>query len=71
MPARNVLNSNFLSVAAVMGMNLPITDPTRSELRFALICADILLGSDNKARGYMRYYRQAQLAHLNRNHNKC
>jgi len=64
MPARNVLNSNFLAIAAVMGMNLPITDPTQSELRFSLICADIFLGSDKKTRGYMRYYRQSQLTHL-------
>jgi len=63
MPARDVLNSNFLAIAAVMGMNLPITDPTRSELRFALMCADIYLGRDKKARGFMRHYRQSQRAH--------
>lgn len=65
MPSRHVLNANFLAVAAAMGLNLPITDPTRNELRFALLCADIFLGRDNRTQGFMHYYRQTRLAHKN------
>jgi len=59
MPARTVLNANFLGVAAVLGMNIPVTDPTRPELRFALLSADIFLGRDKRSRRYMRTYRSA------------
>jgi len=59
MPARSVLNANFLAVAAVLGMNVPVTDPTRPEVRFALLSADIFLGRDRRSRRYMRYYRSA------------
>jgi hypothetical protein len=31
-------------VVAVLGMNVPITDVTYPELRFALLAADIFLG---------------------------
>jgi 5-methyltetrahydrofolate--homocysteine methyltransferase len=60
MPARSVLNANFLAVAAVLGMNIPITDPTRPEVRLALLSADIFLGRDRRSRRYMRYYRSGR-----------
>lgn len=57
MPARSLLNAHFLSVAYTMGLNMPITDPTDEELRFALLSANIFLGRDIKSRSFMRYYR--------------
>jgi len=57
MPARPILNAHFLSAAFMMGMNMPITDPTDSQLRFALLCGNIFLGCDQKTRAFMRYYR--------------
>jgi 5-methyltetrahydrofolate--homocysteine methyltransferase len=57
MPARPILNAHFLSAAFTLGMNLPITDPTDPQLRFALHCGNIFLGRDPKVRGFMRYYR--------------
>jgi 5-methyltetrahydrofolate--homocysteine methyltransferase len=57
MPARPVLNAHFLAVASYLGMNLPITDPTDANLRFALSSATILLGRDKRTRNYMRLYR--------------
>ncbi len=50
MPARPVLNAHFLSAAFTLGMNLPITDPTDPQLRFALHCGNIFLGGDPKTR---------------------
>jgi 5-methyltetrahydrofolate--homocysteine methyltransferase len=57
MPARSILNAHFLSTAFTLGMNLPITDPTDPQLRFALQCGNIFLGRDPKVRDFMRYYR--------------
>lgn len=60
MPARPVFNAHFLSVAFVLGLNLPITDPTDPRLRFALLSGNILLGRDRKTRAYMRHYRRSK-----------
>jgi 5-methyltetrahydrofolate--homocysteine methyltransferase len=60
MPARPVLNAHFLSAAFVLGLNLPITDPTDLQLRFALLSGNILMGRDRKTRAYMRHYRKSK-----------
>ena len=57
MPLRPVLNANFLAVAVAMGMNVPITDVTYPELRYALLAADIFMGRDPRTRRYLRYFR--------------
>jgi 5-methyltetrahydrofolate--homocysteine methyltransferase len=51
MPARPLLN---------LGMNLPITDPTDTNLRFALSSVNILLGRDRRTRDYLRVYRSTR-----------
>lgn len=58
MPDRPVINASFLTAAAILGMNLPITDPTNVQLRSALLIADVFLGRDRRTRSYMRYIRQ-------------
>ena len=60
MPARSIINAQFLSVANTLGMNMPITDPTDPALRFALLSGNIFLGRDPKTRKYMRYYRKSK-----------
>ncbi|MDY6874637.1 MAG: hypothetical protein SWK90_00305 [Chloroflexota bacterium] len=60
MPVRPTLNANFFAVAVVLGMNAPVTDATRPEVRFALLSADIFLGQDRRTRRYMRYYRSTR-----------
>ena len=57
MPARAKLNASFITVAAVLGMNVPITDVTYPELRFALLAADIFLGQDRRTRRFVRHIR--------------
>jgi len=59
MPARWMLNASFLTAASLLGMNVPITDPTKPELQFALRAADVFLGRDRKSRRYMQFYRDA------------
>lgn len=62
MPARPILNAHFLSAAFTVGMNMPITDPTDPNLRFALLSGNILLGRDRKTRTFMGYYRATKIA---------
>jgi 5-methyltetrahydrofolate--homocysteine methyltransferase len=62
MPARPALNASFLALALFLGMNLPITDPTEADLRFALLSANIFLGRDRRTRHYMRGYRATRSA---------
>ena len=38
-------------------MNVPITDVTYPELRFALLAADIFLGQDKRTRRFVRHLR--------------
>lgn len=58
MPARSRLNASFLTAASLMGMNLPITDPTIPELRFAILSADVFLGRDQRTKRLMKFYRR-------------
>lgn len=58
MPDRPVINASFLSVATVLGLNLPITDPTNAHLRTTLLIADIFLGHDRRTRCFIQYLRQ-------------
>jgi hypothetical protein len=44
-------------VAEVLGMNVPITDVTHTELRFALLAADIFLSRDKRTRRFVRHLR--------------
>jgi len=60
MPDRPTLNASFLTTAAVLGMNVPITDPTNPQLRAALLTADVFLGRDRRLRRYVRHYRERQ-----------
>lgn len=61
MPDRAMINANFLIAASVLGMNLPITDPTNGQIRTALLIADIFLGRDRRTRRYMQHIRQKAL----------
>jgi 5-methyltetrahydrofolate--homocysteine methyltransferase len=57
MPDRPSLNASFLTAACVMGMNIPITDPTNIQLRAAVLTADVFLGRDRRTRRYMQFFR--------------
>jgi 5-methyltetrahydrofolate--homocysteine methyltransferase len=58
MPERTTINAAFLTAAVVMGMNVPITDPTNKHVRSALLLADIFLGRDRRTRRYLKFIRQ-------------
>lgn len=58
MPCRPTLNANFLIAATTLGMNIPITDPTDSAIRYAMLTSDIFRGQDRSSIRFMRYYRK-------------
>jgi 5-methyltetrahydrofolate--homocysteine methyltransferase len=58
MPDRLAINAGFLTTACVLGMNMPITDPTQAQLRSALLMADVFLGYDRRTRRYVQFLRQ-------------
>lgn len=60
MPNRETINASFLTTAAILGMNIPITDPTNKQLLAAIMLADVFRGCDRKKRRYMQFIRQNQ-----------
>lgn len=60
MPSRPVVNAGFLAIASVLGMNVPITDPTNGEMRSALLLADVFRGQDRRTRRYVQSQRQSE-----------
>ncbi len=58
MPDRPNLNASFLTATCMLGMNIPITDPTNLQLRAAVLAADVFLGRDRRTRRYMQSFRQ-------------
>jgi 5-methyltetrahydrofolate--homocysteine methyltransferase len=58
MPDRPSLNASFLTAVCILGMNIPITDPTNTQLRAAVLTADIFLGRDRRIRRYMQHFRR-------------
>jgi len=61
MPDRDSVNASFITIAAVLGMNIPITDPTNKHLLAATLIADVFRGCDRKKRRYMSFIRQNQM----------
>ncbi|MBI4320218.1 MAG: dihydropteroate synthase [Chloroflexi bacterium] len=58
LPERHRVGAAFLPLAILAGLNCPITDPTNDALRFSIAAADLLLGRDGYARGYLGLFRQ-------------
>lgn len=59
MPGRKAINAHFLSAAVIMGMNIPIADPSDATTISALKMADLFLGRDEKVKSYMQHYRSS------------
>jgi hypothetical protein len=58
MPDRPTLYASFLIAPCLLGMNIPITDPTNMQLRAAVLAGDVFLGHDRRTRHYMQSFRQ-------------
>jgi len=54
LPNRQVLNMAFLAMAITAGVNAPIVNA--SQARQTIVALDVLLGRDDSAMRYCRYY---------------
>lgn len=56
LPGRELINGAFLSVAIAAGLTCPVVDVAK--VRRHIMAADLVLGRDNFALRFIRYYRQ-------------
>ncbi len=59
LPARDLLNSFFLSLAIRAGANVPIVNPAAEGVMKAVRCADLIGGKDRFASAYLKFYRSS------------
>src|SRR5690349_8878256 len=57
LPERAPLNAAYISMAMPFGLTCAITDPTNAVIRQAVLAADVLLGHDEYAAGWIADYR--------------
>ncbi|MBN1285066.1 MAG: dihydropteroate synthase [Anaerolineae bacterium] len=58
LPNRPVINANFLTMAILLGINAPISNPLKE--KETVLVADLLLGRDEFAMNYITYFRAHQ-----------
>lgn len=61
MPARALLNRNFLTLSMAAGLDSVIADPTNREVVENIIATEALLGKDRFCRGYNKAYRAGKI----------
>jgi 5-methyltetrahydrofolate--homocysteine methyltransferase len=59
LPRREGINGAFLSMAIASGLTSAITNPLSSEVREAIMAADVLMGNDDNASRWIRAHREA------------
>jgi 5-methyltetrahydrofolate--homocysteine methyltransferase len=57
LPSRPAINAAFLAMAIACGLSCPITNPLSTQVREAVLASNLLLGHDEWAMGWVRYYR--------------
>lgn len=58
MPKRKVIDASYMAIAIAYGMNAPITDITHEGLRWAIMTADIVNGTDRLG---MKFLKEARI----------
>ena len=61
MPLRKVVNQGFLTIAAFVGMDSAIMDPSNRDMLATLLATDALLGRDKYCRKYSTAYRKNKI----------
>lgn len=62
LPSRSYINRTFVPLAMQAGLDSVILDPLDTEVRAAILAADVLLGQDKHCLNYLRAARQGVLA---------
>jgi 5-methyltetrahydrofolate--homocysteine methyltransferase len=60
MPDRKFINSTFIAMAIHAGMTCPITNPLVTEVKTAILAADLCMGRDDYGMNWIKAYRQRQ-----------
>ena len=58
MPNRPTLNATFLAMAIASGLTSAITNPIESEIRRAILAADVMMGNDENCMTWINANRQ-------------
>jgi 5-methyltetrahydrofolate--homocysteine methyltransferase len=59
LPNRQALNATFIAMAIAAGMTCAITNPLESEIKNAILAADVMLGRDDNCMAWITAQRQA------------
>ncbi|MBN8216913.1 MAG: dihydropteroate synthase [Spirochaetes bacterium] len=62
LPKRKTLDSYYLAMAVMAGMNAPITDLTLPALKWAILSADVCAGTDEYGMRYIAGFREEEKA---------
>ena len=62
LPARPLVNQNFLTMAMTMGLDLPIINPNLEAMMAAVRCYHLLMNIDAGARDYIAAYANAEVS---------
>jgi len=60
MPDRKYINATFIAMAIHAGMTCPITNPLVSEVKTAILAADLSMGRDDYGMNWIKAYRERQ-----------
>lgn len=61
LPARGLLNRNFLTLAMAAGLDSVIADPLNQALKETIMATEALLGRDRLCRKYLKAYRSGKI----------
>jgi cobalamin-dependent methionine synthase I len=61
LPKRQLVNRNFLIMAAYAGLDAAILDPLDAKMMSVIRAADLLTGKDTMCRGYLRAHRKGMI----------
>jgi 5-methyltetrahydrofolate--homocysteine methyltransferase len=64
LPDRKYINAASIAMAVYAGATCPITNPLVTEIRTAILAADLTLGRDNHAMRWIKAYRQRKSAQI-------
>jgi 5-methyltetrahydrofolate--homocysteine methyltransferase len=62
MPDRKYINATFIAMSIHAGLTCPITNPLITEVKTAVLAADLSMGRDEYGMGWIRAYRKREKA---------
>ncbi len=67
LPARKLMNQNFMTLSMFVGMDSAVMDPTSRDMMGAIFATDALLGKDRLCRKYSKAFRQGKIGPVKTN----